>query len=191
LLPEILHLRPDAKIIVLYSGLRSFLESIAFRGAGGRVLARQIFRGFAAAIPLETTFTVEEQLLLTDMQIAAHAWLMQSTFLASIVRHYGHTRVRTLNSESLLGDPAKTLAKTGGFFDLDVSPSRWAQIATGPVFCEHAKQPGVAFDAEKYRAQHAAAAGAHANEIRVVEDWATQVAQRSNAALTLGDTLLV
>jgi hypothetical protein len=190
LLPEILHLRPDAKVLVLHSDLRAFLEAIALRGADGRVLARQIFRGFSAAIPLDVSFTVEEQLLLTDLQIAAHAWLMQATFLGSIVRHHGRARVRTLNTDSLLTDPAKALAAMGDFFALALPKQRWSEIADGPVFREHAKRPGVAFTAETYRTQHGATGAAYGEEIGAVEAWALQVAQRSNATVKLGDTLL-
>jgi hypothetical protein len=190
LLPEILHLRPDTKVIVLYSGLRSFLEAIALRGTNGRVLARQIFRGFAAAIPLDIVFSPEEQLMLTDMQIAAQAWLMQSTFLASAVRHYGRSRIRTLTSDALLADPVDALTRTGEFFDLGISRDRWSEVAASPVFKQHAKQHDLAFDADAYRKQHAAVSTRHANEIDSVEVWAKQLAQRANASLNLGDSLL-
>lgn len=190
LLPEILHLRPDAKVIVLYSGLRSFLEAIAHRGAGGRLVARQIFRGFSAAIPLDFTFSPEEQLMLTDMQIAAQAWLMQSAFLASSLRHYGRTRMRTLTSDALLADPAHALKRASEFYGLELSSERCAEIANGPVFKQHAKQHDLAFDAQAHREQHAAVNAAHATEIDWVESWARQLAQRANAPLTLGDTLL-
>lgn len=190
LLPEILHLRPDAKILVLYSGLRSFLEAIVRRDANGRLFGRQIFQGFASAIPLETTFSVEEQLLLTDLQIAAQAWLMQTTFFASIARHHGRARIRTLNSDTLLSDPARALTSLSEFFGLHQKPRRWTDVAASSVFREHAKEHGLPFDAQAHHAQLAAAGSLHANEINAVEAWAQHLAQRSNAALTLGDTLL-
>jgi hypothetical protein len=177
-------------VLVLYSDLRAFLEALAHRGAGGRVLAREIFRGFSAAIPLDVNFSVEEQLMLTDLQIAAYGWLMQTTFLASIVRHQGRGRVRTLNANSLLADPVAALAAMGNFFGLDVSPQRWSEIAAGPVFKEHAKQPGVSFNADSYHAQHNAAGTTYGEEIGMVEAWAAQLAQRGNATFRLGDSLL-
>jgi hypothetical protein len=190
LLPEILHLRPDAKILVLYSGLRPFLEAIVRRDANGRLFGRQIFQGFASAIPLETTFSVEEQLLLTDLQIAAQAWLMQTTFFASLAGHHGRARIRTLNSDTLLSDPARALTSLGEFFELCQKPRRWADVAASSVFREHAKEHGLPFDAQAHHTQLAAAGSLHANEINAVEAWARHLAQRSNAALALGDTLL-
>ena len=190
LLPDVLHLRPDAKVLVLYSPLRSFLEAIARRDNGGRAFGRQIFQGFASSIPLQATFSPEEQLLLTDLQIAAQAWLMQMAFFASIIRHYGPQRVRTLNSEALLADSATTLGKVGKFFDLVQKTRDWSDIAAGPIFKEHAKEHGLPFDARAHRAQLAAAGATHANEINAVDDWARLVAQRANAPLTLGDTVL-
>ena len=89
LLPEILHLRPESKILIMYSSLGGFLEAVARRDLGGRQFARQIFRGFADSIPLDITFSAEEQLLQTDLQIAAHAGLMQIAFFNAMIRHYG------------------------------------------------------------------------------------------------------
>lgn len=190
LLPDVLHLLPNAKVVIVYSGLRSFLEAIARRDNGGRAFGRQIFQGFASSIPLQATFSVEEQLLLTDLQIAAQAWLMQMAFFASIIRHYGATRVRTLNSDALLADSAAALVKVGKFFGLAHKTRGWSDIAAGPVFKEHAKEHGLPFDARAHRAQLAAAGATHATEISAVEEWAQHVAQRANAPLTLGDTVL-
>jgi hypothetical protein len=190
LLPEIMRLRPDARVVILHSELRSFLEATAQRGVEGRLLARQIFQGYAATMPLEVSFSVEEQLLLTDLQIAAYGWLMQTTFLASIARYYGHKRVRTLNCHSMLANPSATLASLGDFFELTVSPEQWSQVVASPVFKHHAKKPKVAFDADAHHAQHAAARATHGAEIDAVEKWARQLAQQSSAVLALGDTLL-
>lgn len=190
LLPEILHLRPDAKVLVMYSGLDAFLESVTRRDFGGRSFARQMHQTFTDAIPLDISFTQQEQMLHTDTQIAALVWLMQTAFFAQIQRYYGADRVRTLSSARFLAAPANALANAGAFFELDASPEQWAEVADGPVFREHAKERGRPFTTATHNAQLAHARNAHTRELQVTEDWAQQIAARCGAPLSLGDTLM-
>lgn len=190
LVPEILHLRPDAKALVMWSSLDTFLGAIARRGAGGRAFARQVFQGFADAIPLDPLFSREELLIQTDLQLAAQVWLMQMSFLQSVIRRHGPDRIRALNSNSFLAAPTETLAALAAHFDLALSPEDCRQIATGQVFGEHAKEPLLPFDASAHHAQNSSLDAAHASEIEVVKRWATALAAQCNVALTLPDTLL-
>lgn len=189
LIPEILHMRPDAKALVLWSSLDTFLGAIARRGAGGRAFARQVFQGFADAIPLDPPFSREELLIQTDLQLAAQVWLMQMAFLSSVVRRHGAARIRVLSSDSFLADPARTLATLAQHFGLDIGVERSAEIAGGPIFREHAKQPLLPFDAAAHHAQNAALDEAHASEIAVTKRWAIELARQCNVPLTLPDTL--
>jgi hypothetical protein len=83
---------------MMYSGLDAFLESVTRRDFGGRSFARQMHQTFTDAIPLDISFTQQEQMLHTDTQIAALVWLMQTAFFAQLQRYYGADRVRTLSS---------------------------------------------------------------------------------------------
>lgn len=188
--PSFLHLRPDAKAIVLYSGLDQFLRAIVRRNLDGRAYARNMFRNFAAAIPLDTGYLPEDLFAQTDLQIAAQAWLMQMSFLESVVQRFGAARVRTLNSNSLLDDPAAVLEKVARFLELGLSATDAAAIAAGPVFQEHAKHAGVPFDAETHRAQLDQAGVVHFEELNAARAWARTLAHRCSVPTTLGDTLL-
>lgn len=190
LLPEILHLRPDAKVLVMYSGLETFLESVTRRDFGGRSFARQMHQTFTDAIPLDIAFTQQEQMLHTDTQIAALVWLMQTAFFAQMQRYYGADRIRTLSSTRFLADPTSALVSAGAFFNLDASPTQWADVASGPVFREHAKERGRPFTTATHNAQLAHARNAHTRELQVTEDWAKEIAARCGAPLSLGDTLM-
>lgn len=189
LIPEILHLRPDSKALVLWSDLDTFLGAIARRGAGGRAFARQVFQGFADAIPLDPVFSRDELLIQTDLQLAAQVWLMQIAFLHSVVRRQGAARVRVLNSNTFLADPERTLRMLAQHFDLAISPDLCRAIATGPIFREHAKNPLVPFDASAHRNQNDSLDAAHASEIAVVKQWALALAAQCNVPLALPDTL--
>lgn len=189
LIPEILHLRPDAKALVMWSTLDTFLGAIARRGAGGRSFARQVFQGFSEAIPLEPVFSREELLIQTDLQLAAQVWLMQMAFLNSIIARQGAARMRVLSSDSFLEDPARTLNTLSRHFDLAITPAMSEEIASGPIFREHAKNPMAPFDAAAHRAQNNSLDAAHANEIAVVKQWAVTLARQCNVPLSLPDTL--
>jgi hypothetical protein len=190
LVPEMLHLRPDAKALVLHSSLETFLHAIARRGASGRAFARQVFQGFAAAIPLDPVFSPDELLIQTDLQLAAQVWLMQIAFLESVVRRHGPERIRVLSSEAFLADPARTLASLARHFGLALDESQCARIAAGPVFRQHAKDHATPFDVAAHRAQNSHLGGTLGEEIATTHRWAEILARQCGAPLSLNDTLL-
>ena len=190
IIPQMLHARRDAKALVLCSSLDTFLRAIARRGLDGRRFAREVFKQFAGVIPLDTGIRDEDLLLLTDLQVAALGWLMQAEFMLQVAKRNGPGRVRVVNSDTFLNDKAGVLAALGTFFGLAGDGARWAQVAADPVFSEHAKEYGRAFDAAAQRAQYDAAGAAHAEELMKAKDWARALARRCGAPLVLDDTLL-
>ncbi|MEZ5960827.1 MAG: hypothetical protein R3C30_10450 [Hyphomonadaceae bacterium] len=188
IIPQLLHARPDAKAIVLFSGLDTFLRAIARRGFEGRIFARELFFQFAPVIPLDAGAKADQVVLHADLQIAAQAWLMQAAFMDSIAKRFGR-RVRVLNSETFLADPATTLSRVGDFFGLAIPPKLASEIANSAVFHEHAKELGRPFDAESRRAQYEEAGVEHRLEIAMARDWARNLALRCSAPLTLEETL--
>lgn len=187
IIAQVMHIRPDAKVLLLYSNLETFLRAIARRGEQGRSFGRTLFQHFLRAMPQSKAFSAEELMLQTDLQISAHAWMMQASMFRGLAQRYGANRVRTLNSDTLLANVPLTLEKVGAFFGL--KPQDWEIIANGPVFQEHAKEHGRPFDANAYKAQFDQAGFSHANELRMALNWAAQLAQHCNYPLTLGDTL--
>ena len=190
LIPQMMHLRPDAKAIVLYSSLEAFLAGIVRRGQEGREYARRAFHQFLLAIPLETRFSREDLQLQTDLQIAAQVWLMQAAFLDSVARRLGSERVRVLNCADFLANKSATLSRVSDFFGLGLDDARCAEIARSEVFKEHAKNHAQSFDPAQHQAQLEEAAASHAEELASARDWARALARRSNAPLVMQDTLL-
>ena len=189
IIPQLLHVRPDAKAIVLYSSLDSFLRAIVRRGLDGRVFARELFHQFAPVIPLEQGFDAEDPLLLTDLQIAAQAWLMQASFMDAVAKRFGTSRVRVLNADTLLANPKGALCATGAFFNLALTPEIAQSVVKGPIFQEHAKEFGRPFNADAQRAQHIETGALHGEELMRTKDWARALARRCNAPLDLEETL--
>lgn len=189
IIPQLLHARQDAKAILLYSSLDTFLRAIARRGVDGRMFARHMFRQFAPVNPLDTGYSEDDAVLLSDLQIAAQAWLMQVSFMEQVTKRFGASRVRVLGADTLLSSPAKALHQTGAFFNMDLTLERAQQVASSNIFREHAKELGRPFDAAAYQAQYDAAGAAHAEELMVANNWARTLAMRGNAPLALPETL--
>lgn len=189
IIPQLLHARQDAKAILLYSSLDTFMRAIARRGVEGRVFARQLFRQFAPVNPLDSGYSDDDAMLQSDLQIAAQAWLMQISFMEQITKRFGIDRIRVLNAETFLRDTASTLTQVGAFFDFDLSVERAQTIAGSDIFREHAKELGRPFDAAAQKAQYEEAGEAHREELMMTKDWARALAIRCDAPLTLAETL--
>jgi hypothetical protein len=189
IIPQLLHARQDAKAVLLFSSLDTFLRAIARRGLEGRMFARQLFRQFAPVNPLAAGFTGDDALLHSDLQIAAQAWLMQASFMEQIANRFGASRVRVLSSESLLAEPAATLTQIGAFFDLGIPAETAQKIAEGPIFQEHAKELGRPFNAAAQKRQHDEAGQQHREELMMAKTWARALAIRCGAPLVLDESL--
>jgi hypothetical protein len=183
---RILELKPEAKAIVLYSGLEAYLRATARMGATGRLFNRQIFAKFARVIPIRQQFSVQDLLLQTDLQIAAQVWMMQVAFLSTVISRFGPTRVRTLHCDTLLARKAEALTRLGRFFELNADAARWAEIASGPVFKRHAKRIG---DEPFDPSANANADTVHAPEIAAILPWAEALAAHCAVPRDLGNTL--
>ncbi len=189
IMPQLLHARHDAKAVLLFSSLDTFLRAIARRGLDGRVYARQMFRQFAPVNPLDSGFSDEDALLQADLQVAAQAWLMQTSFMQQLAERFGKNRVRVLNSETLLSNPAQTLLDIGKFFELRLTPELANATAQGSVFQEHSKELGRPFDVAAQKAQYDQAGRTHGEELMMAKDWARALAIRCGAPLALEETL--
>lgn len=190
IIPQLLHARQDAKAVLLFSTLDTFLRAIARRGLEGRIFARQLFRQFASVNPLDTGFSEGDALLHADLQIAAQAWLMQVSFMEQLAKRFGRNRLRVLSSESVLTDAAGTLSRIGEFFDLRLTPATAQAVANGPIFQEHAKELGRTFNPAAQREQYEESGRAHREELMMAKDWARALAIRSGAPLVLEETLI-
>jgi hypothetical protein len=187
LIPPLLHTCPNAKAIVLTSSLELFLTSVVRRGAEGRLNARQFLRGFFDTLPFDLTLTQDEALLLTDLQAASLAWLMQISYLHSLMQRFGD-RIRVLDCNTLLAQPAEVLAAIAAFFGLDKTD--WTDVAAGPVFGQHSKNLGQRFSAEAHQTQHEEARAIYGKELATAWAWAHAIATRSNTQFGLTETLL-
>ncbi|MEM8695732.1 MAG: hypothetical protein AAGE05_06885 [Pseudomonadota bacterium] len=179
---DILAARPDSCAVTLYAPVRVFLNSIARKGITGRLWARELFIGLQQANRMDLGFDEEQLFGQTDLQIAGLAWLIQIRRFSELAAEFGADRVRTIDSETFIAEPAKALQGVGQLFSLDMNHQTANAIADGPVFQTHSKF-GEKFDAERRDAERAAGETAHADEIEKVAIWVETVAAGLNIAM--------
>jgi len=175
LAPAMMALRPDARAILLYAPLPTYLASIAKKGLDGRLWVRTLLTGMLDDGLIDLGFSTRDHLGQSDLQVAAVGWLAHQKLFAQIVERFGAARVRTLDSVTLMADPHAALSAMATLFGLPPDAAVIDAIAKGPAFATHSKS-GTAFDAGNRAAEHRDAAAIHGDEIEKVARWAEAVA---------------
>lgn len=186
---DILKMRAASRAVFLYAPLRVFLNSIARKGITGRLWGRELFIGLQKANHMELSFSEEQLFGQTDLQIAGLAWLIQNMRFAALIDQFGESRIRTIESEAFLADPARTLQAVATLFELNLSAEDASAISESAIFKTHSKF-GDDFDADSRREERTSAENAHADEIEKVAIWVETVAQTINAPMVMPAPLL-
>lgn len=182
-------LRPEAKAVLLHAPLPVFLASVARKGMWCRLWVRELLEGMLTDGAVDLGFAPEDYFRHTDLQCAAVGWLAQHRLFAAMVDRFGPDRVVTLDSETLLTDPAACLRALAQHFDLPVDAALAAELASGPAFRRHSKFGGQ-FDAADRAAERDAALAVHGDEIDKVTIWAEAVAAAQSLPMQLPGRLL-
>lgn len=184
-----LAMRPGARALLLHAPLRIYLGSIARKGMWGRLWVRELFVKIGQLGLLDYSFSSEETLRQTDLQIAAIGWLGQHRLFAGLAEHFGPERVRTLDSETLVARPEETLIRISELFGLGLDRAAAAAVAAGDAFTRHSKE-GASFGREDRHADQRDAAAVHSEEIEKVANWAEAVAASAGQPSALPAPLL-
>ena len=184
LAPAMLALRPEARAILLYAPLRTYLASIAKKGLDGRLWVRTLLTGMIDDGLIDLGFSARDYLGQTDLQVAAVGWLAHQQLFTRMVEQFGPDRVRTLDSATLMKDPRAALSAMAALFGRPLDPAAIDDIASGPAFGTHSKF-GTAFDVGNRVAEHRDAAERHGDEIEKVTLWADAVAESAGFRATL------
>jgi hypothetical protein len=185
---SMLDLRSDSAAVLLYAPLRAYVGSIAKKGLWGRLWVRDLFTGFRQDGLIGLGLDPADDLKLTDLQIAAIGWLAQQALFTGLSARLGPTRVRSLNSETLIAQPDKVLRGLFEHFGWSDQSDRIAPISEGPQFRRHSKTDAVFGQSDRQREQSEAAA-AHADEIDKVMIWAEFIARQNGIEMTLPEPL--
>ncbi len=171
----------SSRAIFLYAPLPRFLGSVAAKGMWGRIWARRLFALLRRDTGLDFGLADAELFALTDLQVAALAWLMHQAQGAALIGRFG-TRVRTLDSETFLVRRADALLALGRHFALPFDRALADAIAGGPVFRAHSKEIGRQFDPEGSLEPRAPMAIVD-EEAAMVATWARTVAEQVGVPL--------
>lgn len=174
LAPTLMNAGEGSRAIFLYAPLRRFLGSVATKGLWGRRWARRLYAQLLRDTGLVFGLGDAEQFELSDLQVAALAWLMHHVQGLNLLRQFPE-RVRTLDSEIFLAKRAEALSAIAQHFRLDLSREQTEAIARGPAFSTHSKELGRTFDPEGSLESRQPAAVID-EEIDMIATWTSHVA---------------
>jgi hypothetical protein len=186
LAPGMLSMRPQARALLLYAPLRTYLGSVAKKGMTGRLWVRDLLIKQLREGLHPFGYQGNDYLGQTDLQAAALGWLAQHILFARMIEQFGTGRVAALDSEALMAEPARSMTALAGFFGV---PLDIAAVVAGPAFTTHSKFGGD-FDTAARDAEVRAAADVHGDEIEKVVVWAEAVAASAGRSFDLGAGLL-
>jgi hypothetical protein len=177
LVEPMLQARPEARAVLLYSDLETFLRSLVKRGLLGRRFGRQMYLQFGSWVPVSFGLSQAEMFELIDLQVAALAWLLQIAHFRSVAEKEGE-RIVVLNASQLMDDTDAALEQVQALFDLGLDPKAVEEIANGPAFSTHSKFADREYGVEQRGRDHEAVAAAHGEEIAMIVQWIGAVAER-------------
>ena len=177
-----LALRPEAKAVLLYAPLPTFLASVARKGMWCRLWVRELLEGLLADGIVELGFAPTDYFRMTDLQVAAVGWLAQHRLFLDCRVRFGAERVIMIDSETLLAARAETLTQIATHFGLMLDDAQRTALVDSPAFARHSKFGG-SFSAEDRAAERQAASVAHGEEIDKVSIWARAVAQAAGVTI--------
>lgn len=189
LAPGLMTLRPQANALLLHAPLDIFLKSVAKKGMWGRLWVRDLMVKQLKEDMIQLGLDHEQYLGLTDLQAAAVGWLAQHALFARMAETLGPSRVRTLDSETLLARPRDTMEALSNLFGVALGRDEIAAIAAGPAFTQHSKTGGQ-FGSTARLDEYAEAFAQHGEEIEKVGQWAAVVAKNVGLSMDLPAPLL-
>lgn len=188
LIPAIMAMRPAARALLLHAPLDAYLGSIARKGMWGRLWVRDLFQKLLREGAVDLGIAPSDYLALTDIQVAAAGWLAQQAQFQRLAEKLG-ARVKTLDSETLIARPAKSLKALATLFGLTIDDARIDAIVTGPIFERNAKT-GARFGEGQRSKDAQRGLELHADEVEKVAQWARTLADNAGIVMHLPNALI-
>lgn len=182
---SMLTVRPDSRAVLLHAPLRTYLGSIARKGMWGRLWVRDLLIKQLRDGNAWPGMSVDDFLGQTDLQAGAIGWLAQHALFTRLAAKFPG-RVRTLDSEVLMANPATAIKALTTLFRIELDVK---SIVSGPAFTRHSKF-GTAFSGAARDDAAVDGASLHADEIDKVAVWGEAVAASRGLSLTLPEPLI-
>ena len=146
LIEDVLRVKPQANVLFLSSDLKSFLISVAKGGKPRREFIRRLvaclltdLKGNLPAGKQPLPFSETTLWSLSDLHIAAVAWHLQMQALDDIEKRFPNARIKKLDCEDFLADPADTTGYLSDFFGIKTGHSKEHENGMEKNLCHHAK----------------------------------------------------
>jgi hypothetical protein len=175
LMASSLAVRPNARALLMSSGLEDFLFSVAKKGMFGRIWARRQHSLLSARQSRNPGFSPVEVFQQTDLQIAGMVWLMQRAEFVDFIAAQP-ARVRSLDAVDLLADARLGFERVADWFDLGLTSADIDGVMASGRFETHAKELGRSYDALARERERAHQQSAYAEEVGMVANWISAVA---------------
>ena len=184
LIPLISAMRSDLRALMLHAPLEIFLGSVARKEIEGRAWVRELMWKLINLGQADRFgFTTEDLYRQTDLQAASVGWLIQQAIFAEAAS--AHPGFRTIDSETLMAQPVKSIAALADLYEICLDP---AEVAAGPAFRTHSKDRSD-YSSTQRKQDREHGNSVYAREIGIVMEWTTKLAEHVGVPLTLPSPL--
>lgn len=160
LLPQIAAATPEARAILLYLPLRSYLRAI-LRNEQHRTWLRNVTRQLAPYLGNLSA--------LPDGPLAAALWRAQVDAFAAALA--AMPNARALDAEAFFATPLPVLRRAAAHLAVPLDDDALVAAVAGPLFSTYSKNPTLAFDNDARLARLAEAEAAVAPDLAAAEAW--------------------
>jgi len=178
LLDEILSIRPNSKLVFIYSDLKSFLISVAKGGQPRRDFVRRLLALLLEDIKtakkdLSDFIGIKEELIwnLSDLHLAAITWHLQMRYLCEAKGK----NIFWINCEEFLTKLSNILEKLKNFFDLPEAKQTRDFARLQKTLTRHAKAPAFSYNSTKREVEFTAINNYLSPVLPDVLNWAERV----------------
>lgn len=181
---DMLALRPQARGIVLHSGLEAFLVSNLKKQEETQQKMPMLARIFDMDTGYSQRFENINIESLGMLQQAAVVWHAQMLAFQALLASPAGPRLRVLDSAQLLADPTTALQAAAAFLGQPLAAEELPGILEGPTWKTHAKDPFSDYDRATREQENRDIASKHADPIRYVLRWMEPLLRQAPAGLT-------
>ncbi|MXO85568.1 hypothetical protein GRI38_05945 [Altererythrobacter aurantiacus] len=191
LIPALMEARPDARAILMSNALPAFLEAVIRKGMMGRRWGRQLYLELQSYATLDLGMDGRETYLMTDLQAAGAAWLLNRRWFELNARNAvgrAGERMVSLDGDRFNEHKADTLIAALKLAGIDLPRERADAVGASPVFGEYSKG-GSDFATKEADDRARSSSPVTREEMEQVGQWVGMVAKQSGIAMEVPSDL--
>lgn len=176
---------PDMRAVTMEAPVGELLATVAKRGGHGRMIYRRLYAFVSRTVELPVTMAPDDLWELTDLEVAAYAWMLQhAEFVSALTGR--PKQFRSLASARLFARDEAMLAELKDFFGLGPG---FPPPPGDPVYSRHSKDPAKPYDRGAREAELEQLAVTYGEEIERGVGLARELAREAGLPLDLPNPL--